>query len=74
MNSIKRRWIPQKPPCVGGLGFTSIGITEVKPALMMFAFGSAFAFFVMFAELIHKFPVRSWSVWTFCSAKKVAVD
>lgn len=52
---IQRRWVPRKPPCEGSLGFNSIGITEVKPALMVLAFGFALSLATMLGEVICKY-------------------
>lgn len=58
MNLVERQWSLRKPPCIGNLGFNSIGITEVKPALMVLCFGFSLAFFMMIIELIHNAALK----------------
>lgn len=55
LDRIHRRWLPRKPPCEGGIGFNSIGLTEVRPALMLLLFGFGAAFVVLLLELLHTF-------------------
>lgn len=52
---IHRRWYPRKPPCEGGIGFNSIGLTEVRPALMLLLFGFGAASVVLLLEILHTF-------------------
>lgn len=68
MDIINRRWIPRKPPCIGNLGFNSIGITEVKPALTVLVFGFALAFSLMITEIIHK------QILKYCTNTKLAAN
>lgn len=53
IDCIQRRWIPRKPPCEGSLGFNSIGLTEVKPAIIFLSFGFAAALLVLCVEWIY---------------------
>lgn len=55
IDRIHRRWIPRKPPCEGSLGFNSIGITEVKPALILWLVGFVSSLVVLCIEcLLHR--------------------
>lgn len=55
MNRAKRRWFPKKPICEGGVrGFTTVGIAEVKPALLLLLMGMGASFGVLFVEWLVK--------------------
>lgn len=54
IDCIHRRWFPRKPPCEGSLGFNSIGLTEVRPALILLLFGFGAAIGALFLEIIYK--------------------
>lgn len=47
-----RRWIPGKPPCLGSLGFNSIGLTEVRAPLMMIAIGYVLSLIILALEML----------------------
>lgn len=51
MNRVKRRWFPKKPNCEAGVrGFMTVGIAEVKPALLFLLMGMGVSFFILFIE------------------------
>uniref|UniRef100_A0A1A9WA95 Ionotropic glutamate receptor C-terminal domain-containing protein n=1 Tax=Glossina brevipalpis TaxID=37001 RepID=A0A1A9WA95_9MUSC len=53
MNREERKWFPQKPKCEGGVGgFISVGISECRYALLMFAFGIILSILVLCVELM----------------------
>lgn len=55
MNKFKRRWFPKKPLCEGGRGFATVGLQEVKPALILLFIANGVALILMFMEIcIHK--------------------
>lgn len=50
----KRRWFPKKPICEGGArGFQTVGLQEVKPAIIFYVVGIAVAFGIMLLEVIY---------------------
>lgn len=53
MDCIRRRWFPRKPPCEGSLGFNSIGLTEVRPALLLLLFGFVATISVLLIEILY---------------------
>lgn len=55
MNKYKRRWFPKKPDCDSGVrGFLTVGLQEVKPALVLLCIGNGLAFALLVMEmLIH---------------------
>lgn len=55
MNRAKRRWFPKKPICEGGVrGFITIGIAEVKPALLFLLIGMGVSFAILLIECLAK--------------------
>lgn len=56
MNKIKRRWFPKKPMCEGGSrGFVTVGIAEVKPAIIFYIVGTGVSSAILIIEIIlHK--------------------
>lgn len=55
MNRAKRRWFPKKPICEGGArGFMTIGIAEVKPALLLLLMGMVISFVILLFEWMSK--------------------
>lgn len=55
MNRAKRRWLPKKPVCEGGArDFITIGIAEVKPALVFLLMGMCVSFAILILELLTK--------------------
>lgn len=48
------RWVPRKPNCEGGHGFVSVGITEIKPALMLLLGGYMIAVIMIVIEILNK--------------------
>lgn len=55
MNRVKRRWFPKKPVCEGGArDFITIGIAEVKPALVFLLMGMGVSFAILLLELLNK--------------------
>lgn len=54
MNKYKRRWFPRKPICdAGSRGFQTVGLQEVKPALLFLGIGTGISLFIMIAEFLY---------------------
>lgn len=64
-DKIAATWIPPKPRCVGDTGgFTSVGITDFLPAILILVYGSSIATFVLAFELIYKHKEFFKSIFT----------
>lgn len=44
------RWIPKKPDCEGGRGFMTVGLQEVKPAVVFLLIGYGLSVLIIAAE------------------------
>lgn len=54
MNKYKRKWFPRKPICdAGSRGFQTVGLQEVKPALLYLGIGTGISFFIMIGEILY---------------------
>lgn len=54
MNRVHRQFIPSKPRCeAGSRKFVSVGITEIRPAVLFFAIGMLTSFIIMLLEAIY---------------------
>lgn len=52
MNRAKRRWFPKKPICEGGSReFLTVGLQEVRPALMLLSLSMGLSLTLMILEL-----------------------
>ncbi|XP_030387287.1 uncharacterized protein LOC115633915, partial [Scaptodrosophila lebanonensis] len=64
VNREERKWIPQKPKCETGVGgFVSIGITECRYALAIFAYGLLISFLYFICELLFKHRLAVWGLF-----------
>lgn len=45
-------WIPKKPKCEGSTGFLTVGLMEVKPALMLLLFGYGISVSIAVLEIV----------------------
>ncbi|XP_055300052.1 glutamate receptor ionotropic, kainate 2-like [Sitodiplosis mosellana] len=49
------RWIPTKPDCKGGLsGFVTVGLNEIKPAVILMLFGYGLSLLVLGVEILFR--------------------
>lgn len=56
MNREEIRWVPKKPECdKTQRGFHTVGLTEIRPALMLLLFGYAIAVAIAVVEIVHRF-------------------
>lgn len=47
------RWIPKKPNCNGGSrGFVTVGLSEIKPAIILLALGYALCVLMLGIEIL----------------------
>lgn len=47
------RWIPKKPNCDGGSrGFVTVGLSEIKPAIILLALGYALSVLMLGMEIL----------------------
>lgn len=54
MNRYKRKWFPKKPICdAGSRGFQTVGLQEVRPALLFLGIGTGISLFVMIGEILY---------------------
>lgn len=54
MNKYKRQWFPKKPICdAGSREFRTVGLQEVKPALLFLGIGTVISLFVMIGEILY---------------------
>lgn len=55
MNREEVRWVPQKPDCDGGLlGFKTVGLNEVKPAVNLLLFGYVSSILILGFEILSR--------------------
>lgn len=59
MKRDETKWIPKKPDCEGGRrGFMTVGLNEIKPAVILLVIGYAVAVLFLGAEVIQNFLLR----------------
>lgn len=52
------RWFPKETLCEGeASGFTTVGIREIRPALLLLLNGTALSLVLMFIEIVMQKPV-----------------
>lgn len=55
MNKYKRKWFPKKPICdAGSREFQTVGLQEVKPALLFLGIGTGISLFMMIGEILYR--------------------
>lgn len=59
MKHDESKWIPKKPDCEGGRrGFMTVGLNEIKPAIILLVIGYGVAVLFLGAEVIQNFLLR----------------
>lgn len=60
MTRDEHRWIPKKPTCNDAYrGYATIGLTEVKPVILLLLIGYALSLIILLLEIIfHRLNAR----------------
>lgn len=48
------RWVPKKPKCEGGQGFKTVGLSEVKPAIILLLIGYGLSVGIAITEFLYR--------------------
>lgn len=67
-----RQWIPRRPICEpGGRGFVSVGLKEIRPAIILFLIMIGVSIFLLLCEIILKRVLQFYSTPPKVAKKKI---